>query len=189
MAYGFVSVKKKTSNAGRPVGKGAYLLVFRWDEVATCTRDDKGVKITAFSFLDGKKPVGIYHTGSTQNVYHTSTGEDDARGFIHNADFDVPGTDLEFDEFVENNVNEDLGVISIPCDGSECKLAGTKGSPLKFDQDNTEDSNKKRGHSIKLKSLFPAGVLGHIAKSLVPVTDNVEVNAILGLGGSTGGGI
>ena len=96
---------------------------------------------------------------------------------------------MEFDEFVENNVNEDLGVISIPCDGSECKLAGTKGAPLKFTKDDTEDSAKKRGHAIQLKSLFPAGVLGHIAKSLVPATDNTDINAILGLGGSTGGGI
>lgn len=190
MPYGFVSVKKKSPNAGRPVGKGAYLLVYKQDEVAVCTRDDKGVKVTAFSFLEGKKPIGIYHTSSTQNVYQTSTGDDDARGLIHNADFEVPGTDLEFDEFVENNINEDLGVISIPCDGSTCKMAGTKGAPLKFSQDNTEDSVKKRGHSIQLKSLYPAGVLGHIEKSLVPVTDNIDVNAILGLGqGSTGGGI
>ena len=184
MPYTSVSVKKKSPNAGRPVGKGAYLLVFKWDDIAACERDDKGVKIIDFSFLALKKPIGIYHTASTQNVFQTSTGDDDARGHIHNVDFEVPGTDLEFDEFVENNLNEDLGAISISCDSMDCKIAGTKGNPLKFTQDNTEDSSKKRGHSIQLKTLIPGSVLGHISKGAIPLTDNLDINAILGLTGT-----
>jgi len=184
MPYSFVSVKKKSPNAGRPVGKGAYILLYKQDDIATCTRDENGVKVIDFSFLALKKPIGIYHTASTQNVFQTSTGDDDSRGHIHNVDFEVPGTDLEFDEFVENNLNEDLGAISISCDSMDCKIAGTKGNPLKFTQDNTEDSSKKRGHSIQLKTLIPGSVLGHISKGAIPLTDNLDINAILGLTGT-----
>lgn len=191
MPYSPVSVKKKSANAGRPTGKASYVVVFKWDDVITYTRDDKGVKVTVLAFAAGKKPIAVYATSSTQNVFHTSTGDDDARGFIHNADFEVPGSDLEVSEFFENNINERLGVISVPCGGDDCKIAGTPCNPLFITQDNTEDSAKKNGHSVQLKSSIPGAVLGHIAKNLVPLTDDAAINAILGLtaDGSTGGGI
>ena len=44
--YTMVSVPKKTSNAGRPKGKKSYVMLFRWEDVKTCTRDEKGVKVT-----------------------------------------------------------------------------------------------------------------------------------------------
>ena len=81
--YTMVSVPKKTSNAGRPKGKKSYVMLFRWEDVKTCTRDEKGVKVTAFEMAEGKKPIAVYATDSTINIYHTSEGEDDARGFIH----------------------------------------------------------------------------------------------------------
>jgi len=191
--YSPVSVPKKTDNAGRPKGKAAYLVVFDWDDVTSYVRNKKGVQVVTFAFVLGKKPIAIYHTQSTRNVYHTSTGDDDARGFIHNADFDIPGSDLEVSEFFENNINKRLGVISIPIEGTDCKIAGTPGSPLFITKDDTEDSAKKNGHSVQMKSSIPAGVLGHIEKTLIPATDSATINAILGLTvvapGSTGGGI
>lgn len=51
----------------------------------------------------------MYATDSTINIYHSSEGEDDARGFIHHVDYEHPGTELEHDEFVNNNINENLG--------------------------------------------------------------------------------
>lgn len=186
--YVFVSVPKKSDNAGRPTGKTAYQIIFDWDDVAIFTKDDKGVKVTAFSFLADKKPVGIYRTPSTENVFATSTGEEDGRGYIHNADFDVPGTDLEVDEFFENNINKRLGVISLPCNG-DARIAGTPDNPLFITQDNTENSSKKHGHTVQMKSSLPGSILGHIDKGLIPATDNVIVNGILGLPGSTGSGI
>ena len=190
MPYAFVSVKKKSDNAGRPKAGAAYLVIFDWDDITAYTRDEKGATVTALTFAAGKKPIAIYHTQSTRNVFHTSTGENDARGFIHNVDFDIPGTDLEISEFMENNINKRLGAISIPVVGTDCKIAGTPGTPLQFTQDNSEDSAKKNGHSVQLKSDYPGPVLGHIAKSLVPETDDAAVNLILGItAGSTGAGI
>jgi len=188
--YSFVSVKKKSDNAGRPTGKAAYLLLFDWNDVKTYVRDAKGVKMAEFEFITGKKPIGIYRTPSTENVFNTSTGEEDGRGYIHNVDFDVPGTDLEVDEFFENNINKRLGAISLPCNG-DARIAGTPDNPLFITQDNTEDSSKKHGHTVQMKSSLPGAILGYISKSLIPITDNADVNAILGLpaSGSTGGGI
>lgn len=181
-----VSIPKKNANVGRAKGKAAYLIIFKWDDVVTYTRNGKGVQVTAFGFVNGKKPIAIYATPSTQNVFHQSSGDDDARGFIHNADFEIPGTEIEVAEFMEANINERLGVISVPCGSTDCKIAGTPCNPLYITQDNTEDSAKKNGHSVQLKSSIPGSVLGHIEKSLVPITDDVAINAILGL---TAGGI
>lgn len=190
MPYQFVSVPKKSDNAGRPAGKKGYLVVFDWDDVATYTRDDKGVKVSAFSFRQGKTPIGIYATNSTQNVYHQSSGDDDARGFIHHADFQVPGTELETDEFFENNINRPLGVIMIPCNGNDCKIAGTPCYPLKITQDNSVSSSEANRHEVTMDTVYAGPALGHIVKSLVPPTDNADINAILGLGtGSSGGGL
>ena len=68
--YTMVSVPKKTSNAGRPKGKKSYVMLFRWEDVKTCTRDEKGVKVTAFEMAEGKKPIAVYATDSTINIYH-----------------------------------------------------------------------------------------------------------------------
>ena len=43
--YQFASVPKKTSNAGRPKGKKAYIVYFRWNDVKTYNRDEKGVRV------------------------------------------------------------------------------------------------------------------------------------------------
>ena len=79
---------------------------------------------------DGKKPIAVYATDSTINIYHTSEGEDDARGFIHHVDYEHPGTEVEHDEFVNNNINEDLGAIVFGCSGDDAKIAGTPCTPL-----------------------------------------------------------
>ena len=60
-AYTMVSVPKKTSNAGRPKGKKSYIVLFRWEDVKTYTRDEKGVKVSAFEMMAGKKPIADKH--------------------------------------------------------------------------------------------------------------------------------
>jgi hypothetical protein len=193
MPYARVTVKKASENAGRAKGKAAYLIVFDWRDVATCTRDDKGVKITAFTFKADKKPIGIYATQTTQNVYHQAAGSDDARAFIHHADFEHPGDSLELNEFIENNSNVPLGVIQVPCSGTDCRIAGLQCNPLFITQDNGQANNEATKHAIQLVQSFGGAVLGHIEKSLVPATDNADVNTELGLGadesGSGSGGV
>jgi len=191
MAYTRVSVKKNGPNPGRPTGKAGYVIVFDWSQVQTYTRDEKGVKVTAFAMKGVEKPIGVYATDSSQNVYHQLAGADDARGFIHHADFSPPGDSLELNEFLENNANGRLGAIFVPCGGGDCRIAGLPCNPLKVTQDNGQNNAEGVKHDIQLVQSFAGPVLGQIAKSLVPPTDDAIVNAELGLGaaGSDGEGM
>lgn len=192
-AYSMISVPRKNNNAGRASGKQSYIIIFRWADVKTFTKDEKGVKVTAFEFQEGKKPVAVYATDSTINIYHTAEGDDDARGFIHHVDFDHPGSEVEWDEFVNNNVNENLGAIVINCKGDDCKIAGTPCTPLKMSTAEGQDNNEANKTTVNLASSLRGDTLGRIARSLIPMTDNEEINAILGLPAaaesSQGGGV
>ena len=192
-AYSMISVPRKNNNAGRASGKKSYIIIFRWDDIKTFAKDEKGVKVTAFEFQEGKKPVAVYATDSTINIYHTAEGDDDARGFIHHVDFDHPGSEVEWDEFVNNNVNENLGAIVINCSGDDCKIAGTPCTPLKMSTAEGQDNNEANKTTVNLASSLRGDTLGRIAKSLIPATDNEEINAILGLSSaaesSQGGGV
>lgn len=192
-AYSMISVPRKNNNAGRASGKKSYIIIFRWDDIQTFSKDEKGVKVTAFEFQEEKKPVAVYATESTINIYHTAEGDDDARGFIHHVDFDHPGSEVEWDEFVNNNVNENLGAIVINCSGDDCKIAGTPCTPLKMSTAEGQDNNEANKTTVNLASSLRGDTLGRIAKSLIPATDNEEINAILGLSSaaesSQGGGV
>lgn len=193
-AYSMISVPRKNNNAGRASGKKSYIIIFRWDDIKTFAKDEKGVKVTAFEFQEGKKPVAVYATDSTINIYHTAEGDDDARGFIHHVDFDHPGSEVEWDEFVNNNVNENLGAIVINCSGDDCKIAGTPCTPLKMSTAEGQDNNEANKTTVNLASSLRGDTLGRIAKSLIPATDNEGINAILGLlpsaaESSQGGGV
>lgn len=190
--YAFISVPRKSNNAGRATGKKNYIYLFRWDDVATFTKDEKGVRVTAFQFAESKKPIGIYATQSTINIYDTAEGDPDARGFIHHVDFEVPGSEVEFKEFLNNNVNENLGAIVINCAGSDCKIAGTPCTPLSMSTAEGQDNNEANKTTINLASSLRGDTLGVIAKSLIPLTDDETINTVLGLTGaesSQGGGV
>jgi len=186
--YAFASVPKKSTNAGRPKGKKAFIVLFRWADVATYTRDEKGVRVTAFALKAGKKPIAVYATDSTIKGYHTSEGDDDARGFIHHVEFEHPGTSADFDECVNNNINEDLGAIILGCDATEAKIFGTPCTPLKMSKADSDDSKDADKNTVNLASTLRAGTTGYMAKSLIPSTDNAEINAILGLSVTAGSG-
>lgn len=190
--YAFISVPRKSNNAGRATGKKGYIVLFRWDDVATFTKDEKGVRVTAFSFAESKKPIAVYTTQSTINIYDTAEGDPDARGFIHHVDFEHPGSEVEFKEFLNNNVNENLGAIVINCAGEDCKIAGTPCTPLSISTAEGQDNNEANKTTINMASTLRGDTLGVIAKSLIPVTDDDEINTILGLTGtesSQGGGV
>lgn len=182
--YAFISVPRKSNNAGRATGKKGYIVLFRWDDVATFTKDEKGVRVTAFSFAESKKPIAVYTTQSTINIYDTAEGDPDARGFIHHVDFEHPGSEVEFKEFLNNNVNENLGAIVINCAGEDCKIAGTPCTPLSISTAEGQDNNEANKTTINMASTLRGDTLGVIAKSLIPVTDDDEINTILGLTGT-----
>jgi hypothetical protein len=180
-----VSVPKKSPNAGTGKGKKSFIVIFRWNDVATYERDEKGALVKAFAMKAGKKPVGVYATTPTININHASEGDKDARGFIHKVAFEHPGSSLEYDEFVGNNINEDLGAIVVNCDES-AKIAGTPCTPLAITKNESQDSKDGDKTSVEMSSELRGPVIGYIPKALIPATDNEEVNAILGL--SAGGG-
>lgn len=191
MAYSFVSVKKAGNNAGRPSGKAGYLLVFREEDVKTFTVLPGTSRVTAFELKEGKHPVGIFLTNTTQNVYHQASGDSDSRGFIHHADGEHPGDSEAFNDFMENNTNVGLMAIQVEPGAADCKMAGYPGNPLLMTQDNGQDNNQAKKHALQLTQEYQGRVLGRIAKSLVPATEDNEINALLGLPvtGSSGGGI
>lgn len=181
--YEFASVPRKSSNAGRAKGKKAYIIIFNWDDVSKYKRDEKGVKVTEFELAEGKKPIAVYATNSTINMYHTSEGEDDSRGFIHHVDFEHPGTGIEIDEYINNNINENQGAISLGCDGDVAKIAGTPCQPLKMVKADSQDNNEADKNIINLATTLRGPVLGRIDKSMVPPTDDEAINRILGITG------
>lgn len=164
-------------------------MIFRWEDVKTYARDEKGVRVSEFAMMEGKKPIAVYATDSTINIYHSSEGEDDARGFIHHVDYEHPGTELEHDEFVNNNINENLGAIVFGCSGEDAKIAGTPCTPLKMTKADSQDSKEGDKNTINLASSLRGGTIGHIDKKLIPATDSEEINAILGLGTGSSGGL
>lgn len=178
--YTLVSVPKKTVNQGRPTPKKKYVMVFDWDDVAKYARDEKNVKVTALEFKEGKKPIGIFTTSRTINPYSESSGESGQAGFLQHVDFEHPGSDLEFDEFIENNINRELGAIVIPCDGINARIAGTPCIPLVMTV-SSQDNNEAAKHTVQLVSEMIGSVLGHISKELIPLTDNDDINTALGL--------
>jgi len=181
--YTMVSVPKAGANAGRPRGKRSYIILFRWMDVKTYTRDEKGVKVTAFAMQEKAKPIAVYATNSTINCYQTSEGDDDARGFIHHVDYETPGAQVELDEFLNNNINENLGAIVLDCstDGA-AKIAGTPCCPLAITKADGQDNKDGCKTTVNLASTIRGNALGHIDKSLIPVTDNEAINQELGLG-------
>ncbi|KAA6324367.1 hypothetical protein EZS27_026296 [termite gut metagenome] len=181
--YTFASVPKHSSNAGRATGKKSYIVFFRFDDIIEYERDEKGVRVTALTFAADKKPIAVYGTNSTIKVYQTSEGDDDARGYIQHLDFDHPGTAIEIEEFENNNINENLGAITFECDGADadCKIVGTPCQPLKMIKADSQDDKDAKKHTLNFATSLRGPVVGRISKTLIKVTDNAEINAILGL--------
>ena len=190
MAYSPVSVKKAGNNAGRPSGKAGYLLVIRESDIETFTRAQDASRVTALTLKTGKKPIGVFLTNTTQNVYHQIAGDADARGYIHHADGEHPGDSEQFNDFAENTTNVGVICIQVHPGSVDCKIAGLPGNPLFLSQDNGQDNNQAKKHALQFVQEFQGPVLGRIALNLVPSTDDAEVNALLGLTSeSDGGGI
>lgn len=180
MAYTFVSVPKKNANQGRPTPKRKYVMVFDWDDIDAYERDASNVRVTTLTFKVGKTPIGVYASSGTINPYQESSGEARQAGFLQHVDFTHPGTEEEFDAFLENNINKDLGAIVIPCDGADARIAGTPCIPLVMTT-SSQDNNEAARHTVQLVSEMIGSVLGHISKELIPLTDNAAIDTALGL--------
>lgn len=181
-AYTQVSVPKQSNNQGLANGKKNVIIVFDFDKTKTYERDEKGVTVTQLEFVNGYNPIGIFVDESSIEAGDAVGGENYGRGFNHNIKFNHPGDDLAFAEFKANNINGSLGVIYVPCDSSKpCKVYGTPCQPLKMTKADEVDTKENNRQEVELATDSLTWPVGRIAKSLVPVTDNDEINEYLGL--------
>lgn len=157
MAYTAVSVPKNGANPGRPKGKDENIIICRTDEIdGFPTRDENGVKSAADShltLLSGKNAIAIYATPSTIKRYDTPEGEPDAKGWIQNLEFEHPGAEIALQEFLENNINENLVALSFRRGFTDAKLHGTPEEPLQFEVEE-QDDNEALKTTIRLKSVM-----------------------------------
>lgn len=183
-AYSMVSVPKQGSNPGMPRGKKNIVILFDFDKVKTYTRDEKGVNVTAFAMMEGAKPIGIFVDQNSIDCGDEVEGDAYARGFLPHVNFDHPGTELAIAEFKANNVNGNLGAIVIPCDAAETtvKQYGTPCAPLVMQAASEQDTNEAHNNHFELKAEMRGYPIGIMAKSMIPATDNGEINTLLGLG-------
>ena len=182
-----VSVPKQSNNQGAPAGKKNVIVIFDFDKVTTYTRDAKEVSVTALALASSVTPIGIFVDESSIDAGDEVEGDNYARGFLHHVNFDHPGTDLQNAEFKAANVNANLGAIVITCDPTvtTAKIYGTPCSPLKMQQGQEQDTSEAHNNHYELKNTVRTSPVGIIAKNLIPVTDNSEINTLLGL--SAGG--
>jgi len=185
MTYTKVSLPKKTGGSpGAPVAKNPNIIIILvrdllkdangnitgWPE-----RDASGVKLTGNISLTtiptAAKAIGIYATPSTIKRNDTSEGDADAEGFLHNVSFSSPGSSLAKDEFVQNNISEDVIIITRDFENaSGTRVHGTPASPLKMvveEQDDNEANKStftfKSALRTKYKSAHYSGTMPTLA--------------------------
>jgi len=153
-AYAMVTVNKSSRNAARPRMKYPGIIVFRTDDVPSWPeRDDKGVKITTDLVIDSAtNAIIVYMTDSTIKRYDEQTGDDDAEGFINHVDGEFPGDNLEINEFIENNVGENLACMTFRPEFSDVRLHGSPDHPLRLTVEE-QDDNEATKKTFNLKSI------------------------------------
>lgn len=181
--YAFVSVPKQSNNQGLPNGKKNVVIIFEFDQVTTYTRDEKQVMVTDLAFKQGYTPIGLFVDERSIDPGDALEGESYGRGFTHKFNFNHPGDDVEFAEFKANNANAPLGAIYIPCKpGSTiAKIYGTPCAPLHITKADEVDSSENNRQEVEMKTEMRTLPVGRINISDIPVTDNADINAYLGL--------
>ena len=170
----FITVKKsdlKNGNPGRPNPKSPYIILFKAADLANKpVKSADGVSVAVpLVFKAGKTAIEIYATPSSIKVSDKSSGEADKKGFIHSIEFEHPGSSIEYSQFVNDNVNENLMAIVVYPDLDFDKLAGWPGNPLQLNHEQKDDE-KEDSNTIKLESLFAGDKILHYNATL-PVTD------------------
>ena len=147
MAYVNASVPKKRGPVGAPRPKNpTIILINTRDVVEDPERDDKGVLISDdIELKPGATAIGIYATSSSISRAKTIEGDEDAEGIVDTLTFAHPGSSLEIDEFIQNNLGEGFIAITRECgDGQGTRLHGTICNPMKFTLEGQDDNEAVR---------------------------------------------
>ena len=169
----FISVKKsisKNGNPGRPNPKSSYIILIRTDDLLSKpVKAADGVSVIGPLVLKaGAKAIEIYATPNTIKVGDKTSGEADKKGFIHTVEFDHPGSSLQYSQFINDNVNENLMAIVVYPDLAFNKLLGWPGNPLQLNHEQKDDE-KEDSNSVKLESLFAGDKIIHYTGALPSV--------------------
>jgi len=170
MAFTTVSRSSlKNNNPGRPNPKSQYIIIFKTDHLDTKpVKAADGVTVsTNLAFKAGKTAIEIYATPVTIKVGDKSSGDLDKKGFIHSIEFEHPGSNVAYSEFINNNVNENLMAIVVYPDLTFDKLAGWPGNPLQLNHEQKDD-DKEDTNVVKLESLFAGDKMLHYTGALPP---------------------
>lgn len=182
VTYSPVSIPKK-SNGGRTKPKDAKIIIGRIRDVETFpVPDAKGIVIkTPVVMKSASKMITLEVTPSTISITQPTEGDPDNKGVKPKIEFSRPGSDdVEFEEFLENNVNEDLfAIVQYPVSG-KMKIAGYPGNPLQISAEST-DNNEGDTHKVTLESVLRGGRI-RFYEAALPAIDGVETPA-----GSGGG--
>lgn len=144
--YIVVDVKKSLSG-GAAQNKKPYVIYYRVKDLVTSSlkRDEKGVLIPQdIVCLPGKYGFKVYGTIDKTAPKHMTDGDTDSKSFQHSLGQEIPGDDLEVDEFLFNNLNEDLIAVTGECDGEYEKVIGTPCHPLQINPESLDDSTGKK---------------------------------------------
>lgn len=157
LLYTPVSVPKTGANPGRPKGKDENIIIVRTSDINVFpSRDENGVKSVAgqnLTLKSGAVAIAIYATPSSIKRFDTGEGDPDAKGWINNLEFEHPGDEVALQEFLENNINENLVAISSRRNWTGVKIHGTIEEPLQFEVDEQDDKDGLKS-TIKLKSVM-----------------------------------
>lgn len=138
------------------------LTIFRHRDVLTHpSRDSKGVKISSNVIMStNKNMIKLQVTAGTVAFEGTGEGDPDAKAIIQKLSGNAPGYELELAEFIQNNLNEDLGAILEFADGSTPLYFGDEAAPLQLVV--TSSGNKdKISAQVSLESSQKGPVIGH----------------------------
>lgn len=151
MTYIPVSVPR-TPNGGVTKPKLKVLIGRMRDVITWPEPDPKGINVVGDIILtDAAKLINVEVTPSTIAVSQPSEGDPDNKGHKPKIEMSRPGgLDLPFEEFVENNLNEDLFAI-IQYIGGKNKVAGYPGNPLQMSVEST-DNNEGDTSKITLEA-------------------------------------
>lgn len=173
-SYVMASVPKSGTNPGRSKPKKDKLIIFNMNDVDSDlwpSRDANGIKITGdISLLPGKSAIHLYFTPGSIKIGNKSEGDPDAKGYIQTVEFDHPGSALQIEEFLENNVNSNIGVIIQYCDDTVVKLAGSPCNPLQMGVDSMDDNTADKS-KITLTSVQRGSRIA-IYEGTLPETDD-----------------